>query len=85
MALERRMTVFELFMTTIKNSYMELEKLGYYGAHNHEICNDRTFEKLIRGEIKSLFSTIIKFNWDAIKGTPFEKHINEILDQNKQS
>ena len=72
MALEKRMTVFELFMTTIKNSYMELQKLGYYGHHNSEVCNDKMFEKLIRGEVKGFFCTIIKFNWDHIKGTDFE-------------
>jgi hypothetical protein len=29
-ALEKRMTVYELFIRTIKNSYLELQKLGYY-------------------------------------------------------
>jgi len=83
MALEKRMTIFELFMTTIKNSYMELQKLGYYCNHDHEICNDKMFEKLIRGEVKGFFNTIIKFNWKHIEGTDFERHIIGL--QNKAS
>ena len=41
------------------------------------------FEKLIRGEVKGFFNTIIKFNWDHIKGTDFERHIVDL--QNKVS
>lgn len=70
MALEKRMTVYELFMTTIKKSYLEFQKLGYYKRKdNNEIGHDKMFKKLIRGEIKGFFNTIIKINWDQIKGT----------------
>jgi hypothetical protein len=79
------MTIYELFISTIKTSYMTLQKEGLIPEDSHykQIKHDKYFQKLLRGEIRGFFNTIIQLNWEHIQGTDFEDHFKERFKNSK--
>ena len=77
MALQRRMTIVELLIDTIYQSYRQIERLGIYpkDSYEQERIQDSTFKGLINGEIKGFFRTIIQFNKVHVKGTFVERKL----------
>ena len=61
MAFVRRMTILELFLVTIKESYSKLQKLNLIPSMNRKKEKDqqRLFDNLFKGEIAGFFKQII--------------------------
>lgn len=66
MALERRMTIVELMITTIFKSYREIQHMGIYPkeSYEQETRHESILQGLIKGEIKGFFRNIIEFNFE---------------------
>lgn len=84
MAFIRRMTVLELFLVTIKDTYKKLVRLNLIKSSmnsKNEKEQQKLFDNLFNYEISGFFKAIIEFNRESIKGTFIERNLNAVYSK----